>query len=95
MRCHRLLPLFCALALAAADAPTKQPLWEGLAPGLKPDEAPLPTKAAYTVHLAEKPNGAAVIICPGGGYGGLVTAGEGHGIAKWLNAQGVAGIVLE
>lgn len=95
MRCHRLLPLFCALALAAADAPTKQPLWEGVAPGLKPDEAPLPTKAAYTVHRAEKPNGAAVVICPGGGYGGLVVAGEGHGIAKWLNAQGITGIVLE
>ena len=92
----RLVPLFCAVAALAADAlPSKQPLWEGVAPGLKSDEAPLPTKASYTVHLAEKPNGAAVIICPGGGYGGLVVGGEGHGIAKWLNAQGIAGIVLE
>jgi len=91
----RLVPLFCAVATFAADAlPPKQPLWEGVAPGLKSDEAPLPTKASYTVHLAEKPNGAAVIICPGGGYGGLVVGGEGHGIAKWLNAQGIAGIVL-
>ena len=52
MRPRLLLPMFCALALAAAEAPTKQPLWEGVAPGLKPDEAPLPTKASYTVHLA-------------------------------------------
>jgi acetyl esterase/lipase len=75
--------------------PPKQPLWDGVAPGLKADEAPLPTKASYTVHLPEKPNGAAVVICPGGGYGGLVVGGEGHGIAQWLNAQGIAGIVLE
>jgi acetyl esterase/lipase len=47
------------------------------------------------VHLPEKPNGAAIVICPGGGYGGLVVGGEGHGIAQWLNAQGIAGIVLE
>jgi acetyl esterase/lipase len=35
------------------------------------------------------------VICPGGGYGGLVTKGEGHGIAAWLNAHGITGIVLE
>jgi acetyl esterase/lipase len=93
---RRLAPLLCAAAIFAADAlPPKQALWEGVAPGLKPGETALPTKASYTVHLPEKPNGAAVVICPGGGYGGLVVAGEGHGIAKWLNAQGVAGIVLE
>jgi acetyl esterase/lipase len=43
----------------------------------------------------DKPPGAAVIICPGGGYGGLVTGPEGHGIAKWLNQHGITGVVLE
>jgi acetyl esterase/lipase len=43
----------------------------------------------------EKPNGTAVVICPGGGYGGLVTGAEGHGIAAWLNKHGVTGVVLE
>jgi acetyl esterase/lipase len=52
-------------------------------------------KASITVHLPANPNGAAVIICPGGGYGGLVTGPEGHGIAEWLNQRGIAGIVLE
>lgn len=37
----------------------------------------------------------AVIICPGGGYGGLVTGPEGHGIARWLNQHGIHGVVLE
>ena len=35
------------------------------------------------------------MICPGGGYGGLVVGPEGHGIARWLNQHGIAGIVLE
>src|SRR5438128_621519 len=50
-----------------------------------------------TMHLAspEKANGAALVICPGGGYGGLVTGPEGHGIADWLNKHGIAGFVLE
>lgn len=36
-----------------------------------------------------------MVICPGGGYGGRVVEGEGHGIARWLNAHGIAGVVLE
>jgi acetyl esterase/lipase len=51
--------------------------------------------ATLTVHRAKKPNGAAMIICPGGGYGGLVVGSEGHGTARWLNEHGVTGIVLE
>lgn len=53
------------------------------------------SKSAITVHRPETPNGAAVVICPGGGYGGLVTGPEGHGIAKWLNQHGITGVVLE
>ncbi|MBG87230.1 MAG: alpha/beta hydrolase [Verrucomicrobiales bacterium] len=48
-----------------------------------------------TVHRPGKPNGTGVIICPGGGYRGLVTGAEGHGIAKWLNKHGITGVVLE
>jgi len=53
--------------------------------------------ASITIHrpAPEKANGAALVICPGGGYAGLVTGPEGHGIAQWLNEHGVAGIVLE
>lgn len=51
--------------------------------------------ALITVHRAGNPNGAAIVICPGGGYGGLVTGAEGHGIAKWLNGHGITGVVLQ
>jgi acetyl esterase/lipase len=72
--------------------PERVPLRKEPAPNAeKGDEA----KAFITVHQAEKGNGAAIVICPGGGYGGLVTGAEGHGIAKWLNQHGITGIVLE
>lgn len=48
-----------------------------------------------SVFRPAKPNGAAMIICPGGGYGGLVTREEGEGIARWLNRHGILGVVLE
>ena len=64
--------------------PKKLSLWSGQAPvGDGQFEA---ANASITVHrpIPEKANGAAVVICPGGGYGGLLTGAEGHGIAKWL-----------
>ena len=39
--------------------------------------------------------GQAVIICPGGGYAGLAYDWEGTDVARWLNAKGIAGIVLK
>jgi acetyl esterase/lipase len=80
---------------AAPPNPEKLALWSGQAPvGDGKFEA---ANASITVHrpTPEKANGAAVVICPGGGYGGLVTGAEGHGIAKWLNQHGITGIVLE
>lgn len=37
----------------------------------------------------------AVVVCPGGGYGVLAYDWEGTDIAKWLNANGIAAIVLK
>ncbi len=48
-----------------------------------------------TVHHPEAPNGTAIVICPGGGYGTLVKGPEGHGIAQWLGKHGITGVVLE
>ncbi len=39
--------------------------------------------------------GAAVVICPGGGYGMEAMDHEGYDMAEWLVQQGVAGIVLK
>jgi acetyl esterase/lipase len=55
------------------------------------------TDPVITVLLppAEKANGAAVLICPGGGYSILTFDYEGVDIARWLNDNGIAGIVLK
>jgi acetyl esterase/lipase len=71
----------------------KLDLWKGRAPvGGGMFEA---ADASLTVHHPKTPNGTAVVICPGGGYGGLVRDAEGHGIARWLNTHGITGAVLE
>jgi len=43
----------------------------------------------------EKDTGAAVIICPGGGFSILAYDLEGTEVAAWLNGLGVTGIVLK
>ena len=42
----------------------------------------------------EKANGTAVLICPGGGYGGVSIIKEGSEFAKWFNGLGVSAFVL-
>jgi len=55
------------------------------------------TDPTLTVFLpaAEKATGTAVVICPGGGYGALAFDHEGYAIARWLNENGIAGIILK
>ena len=43
----------------------------------------------------EKATGAAVIVCPGGGYRILAASHEGHDVAKRFNEMGVAAFVLK
>ncbi len=54
------------------------------------------SEAEMYVYLPEKNNsGAAVVICPGGGYWIEAMDHEGYDMAKWLKEKGVAGIVLK
>jgi acetyl esterase/lipase len=76
------------------------PATDGLsapAVGAKPRwivSVPQPGMAVY-LPPRDRRTGAAVVICPGGGYAGLSIDPEGHEVAKWLTSQGIAGIVLE
>jgi len=90
-----MIGIVAAVTPVWAEQPKQELLWaEGapLAKGTTQADTP-----GITVHLAPegKANGAAVLICPGGGYSGLMMSYEGHDIAKWLNEQGIAGIVLQ
>jgi len=83
-----------ATAASEPADPPKLPLWPDLAPDGRGGLVN-PENSGFTVHPAQKPNGMAVVICPGGAYSGLVTGPEGHGIARWLNQHGIVGVVLE
>ncbi len=98
-------PLACLLLMAAsagiaADAGSPSeiqpplPLWPQGAPGaLGTNDNDIPTLTAFLPAAAEA-TGAAMVICPGGGYAGLAPH-EGRDYALWLNQHGVAGFVLK
>jgi len=54
-------------------------------------------KPDISVFLPSKNNrtGQAVLVIPGGGYQAIVHIWEGEDIAKWLNSNGIAAIVLK
>ena len=54
------------------------------------------SEPSFTVYAADSAKPApAVIISPGGGYGGLAYNKEGTEVAAWLNTLGVTGVVLK
>jgi len=55
------------------------------------------TDPTIKVYLPKnsKATGAAILICPGGGYHCLAYDHEGFLIAEWLNKNGIAGILLK
>lgn len=50
---------------------------------------------SITVYRPEKPNGLAIIMCPGGGYARLAMGHEGHDMASWMTTQGITYVVLK
>ena len=70
------------------------PIWPDGAPGaLGTQASDIPTLTPY-FPAAEATTGAAMIVCPGGGYGALAPH-EGEQYARWLNEAGVAAFVLK
>ncbi|HVF84398.1 MAG TPA: alpha/beta hydrolase [Abditibacteriaceae bacterium] len=71
---------------------TRIELWPGGAPNAAGNEAA--DKPFMDVYLPQNGNGAAVLVCPGGGYAFLAADHEGEQVARWLNEQGIAAFVL-
>jgi len=88
--------LFSAVPTHARAAdPEVIPLWPHGAPGaLGKEPADIPTLTIFRPDPA-KATGAAVVICPGGGYGFLAVEHEGSEVATWLNSLGIAGVMLK
>lgn len=91
------LILAAALTLAQTGTPGAQKvelLYPDGAPGAVGDTpADKPTLNLY-LPPADKANGTAVVVLPGGGYGGLADSHEGKDPAEYLNKQGIAAFVL-
>jgi len=85
-----------ALALTASAVPAGESfrLWSGDATGaLGQADQDIPTLTPY-LPAADKATGTAIVICPGGGYGGLA-GHEGDGYATYLSDHGIACFVLK
>lgn len=99
-----LLPLVGLTTISSAQFTNSFPLWPDGAPGALgkgtndiPTLTPFlpdPAKAAGMPRRSEAEAGAAIVICPGGGYGGLADH-EGSHYARWFNELGIAGFVLK
>lgn len=76
---------------AAGPEPIK--LWPDGAPGAT-GEGDKHTPLVRVYQPEEMKTGTAVVILPGGGYGGLAMDHEGQQIAKWWNRLGVTGLVV-
>ena len=81
---------------ARGEGETTVPLWPGGAPGAKGNDPKLdvPTITVYRPK-SDSSKGASVVVCPGGGYGGLALDHEGKQVADWLNGIGVTAVVLK
>ncbi|MDP6892185.1 MAG: alpha/beta hydrolase [Verrucomicrobiota bacterium] len=70
------------------------PLWENGAPGAKGQKpADTPTLTPFLVQQTNNAK-AAIVICPGGGYGGLAQH-EGKTYAQFLQKHGINAFVLK
>ena len=52
-------------------------------------------RPSMMVMKPEKPNGKAVIVFPGGGYGHLAARKEGSSVGEWLNQQGITAFIVK
>ena len=105
-----LVSLTASLTTAAPGPnPLVVPLWDGPPPNEQPAGQPLERvqegdilwvrhvqNPSIEVRLPSRGNatGQAVVVCPGGGYGGLAYDWEGTDFAGWLNSRGIAAIIL-
>lgn len=100
------LLLTSAVPFAAAAEPLVIPLWPEGVPGAReigPERLgeggriSNVSEPTLTVHgpAVDRPNGTAVIVCPGGGYTILSSAREGVQYANWLSTLGVTTFVLK
>jgi acetyl esterase/lipase len=86
------IPLFPSGAPGSED-------WDQIeSEGTLPDGLPIVcnvVQPSLTVYPAPNPNGAAVIVAPGGAWHFLAIEHEGRAVARWLNTRGITALILK
>jgi len=107
MRIFSIVFVFVPLAFFAQDSAVVIPLWSNGPPGFESRKNEKEEAKDWWVKNIHNPSltvflppteiatGAAVIVCPGGGFRTLVFNAEGRDAAKFLNGLGVAAFVLK
>lgn len=94
---HPVIPLWPegVPAVVRADAPAaKGPLGEERLLDGRISNVSVPTLTVYSPAV-DRPNGTAVIVCPGGGYTMLSNDREGIQYANWLSHLGITAFILK
>jgi acetyl esterase/lipase len=89
-----------------AQPPPAVPLWPEGVPGAITNGGPETLNDGLVRNVHEpsltpylpppgRATGAAVVVCPGGGYTVLAIEKEGAAVAKWLNTLGISAFVLK
>lgn len=83
------------ISYADAEEISERDLWNKQSPSGSNRVFSRVSKPTYTIHKPEKPNGVALVICPGGGYSDVWLDREGHDLAIWLEKFGITSLVLK
>ncbi|MET7258771.1 alpha/beta hydrolase [Dyadobacter fermentans] len=91
---QRYMRLYPGIIPNAIEAPDKETLTANATVDSLTSHVSIP---GLTVFLPKqtRPDGTAVIICPGGGYGTLLTKREGSDVARAFNQLGITAFVLK
>lgn len=105
IRLFLLLAVMLASVASAQNNPEIIPLWADGAPndnGIDPAKEVVSdgrvrssVTAELMIYHPSKPNGVAIVACPGGGYAHLAMAHEGTDMAAWMNSMGITYCVLK
>ncbi|QDU98350.1 alpha/beta hydrolase [Lignipirellula cremea] len=90
-----LLLVAASFSVATAAEPKSEPIWPQGAPGALGETANDQPQLIISLPDPDRATGAAIVICPGGGYGHLAMSHEGRDVADWLNNLGVAAFVCD